>query len=182
LPWSPTREWRGWPPTTASTSNRRRSRTGKRPVGRSISLSSPSPSTGVQPERALDKVASILRPGGRLALLSNRISPVSPTRQQLDEAYSGFLDPAQRPAIDAVHDDALMAMITEHGYTIERRQVTEQLHYDTEAWVNMVFTYSNVLTLGPQARSELRCRLEQVIGTAGVDAENDATAVICTLQ
>lgn len=136
----------------------------------------------VQPARALDKVASILRPGGRLALLSNRISPVSPTRQQLDEAYSRYLDPAQRPAIDAAHDDALMAMITEHGYTIERRQVTEQLHYDTEAWVNMVFTYSNVLTLSPQARSELRCRLEQVIGTAGVDAESDATAVICTLQ
>ncbi|HEX2398946.1 MAG TPA: class I SAM-dependent methyltransferase [Mycobacterium sp.] len=136
----------------------------------------------VQPARALDKVASILRPGGRLALLSNRITPVSPTRQQLDEAYLGYLDPAQRPPIDAAHDDALMAIITEHGYTIERRQVTEQLHYDTEAWVNMVFTYSNVLTLGPQARSELRCRLEQVIGTAGVDAENDATAVICTLQ
>lgn len=136
----------------------------------------------VQPARALDKVASILRRGGRLALLSNRISPVSPTRQQLDEAYSRYLDPAQRPAIDAAHDDALMAMITEHGYTIERRQVTEQLHYDTEAWVNMVFTYSNVLTLSPQARSELRCRLEQVIGTAGVDAESDATAVICTLQ
>jgi SAM-dependent methyltransferase len=136
----------------------------------------------VQPARALDKVASMLRPGGRLALLSNRITPVSPTRQQLDEAYSGYLDPAQRPPIDAAHDDALMAIITEHGYTIERRQVTEQLHYDTEAWVNMVFTYSNVLTLAPQARSELRCRLEQVIGTAGVDAENDATAVICTLQ
>jgi SAM-dependent methyltransferase len=32
----------------------------------------------VQPQRALEKVASILRPGGRLALLSNRITAVSP--------------------------------------------------------------------------------------------------------
>jgi SAM-dependent methyltransferase len=49
----------------------------------------------VPPQRALEKVASILRPGGRLALLSNRLTPVSPTRQGLDEAYAGLLDASQ---------------------------------------------------------------------------------------
>lgn len=136
----------------------------------------------VQPEHALEKVASILRPGGRLVLLSNRITPTSPTRQQLDEAYVGYLDSSQRPAIDAAHDEKLMEIIRDHGYTIERRHVTERLHYATDAWVNMVATYSNVLTLDQQTRSELRSRLEQRIGAAGVDAENDATAVICTPQ
>lgn len=134
----------------------------------------------VQPQLALDKVASILRPGGRLALLSNRVTPVAPTRQELDAAYAGYLDAEARPAIDAAHDDDLMAMIRQHGYTVERRHITERLHYTTDAWLNMLCTYSNVLTLAPQARSGLRSRLERRIGTAGVDAENDATAVICT--
>lgn len=136
----------------------------------------------VQPEHALEKVASILRPGGRLVLLSNRLTPISPTRQQLDEAYVGYLDSTQRPAIDAAHDEKLMEIIRNHGYTIERRGITERLHYATDAWLNMVSTYSNVLTLDQQTRSELRSRLEQRIGAAGVDAENDATAVICTPQ
>lgn len=135
----------------------------------------------VQPGLALDKIASILRPGGRLAFLSNRVTPVSPPRHELDEAYVGFLDAAARPAIDAAHDDELMATIAQRGYTIQRQHVTERLHYTTDAWVNMVFTYSNVLTLNPQARADLRSRLQHRIGAAGVDAENAATAVICTL-
>ena len=134
----------------------------------------------VQPRLALDKIASILLPGGRLALLSNRVTPVSPTRQKLGEAYVGILDAAARPPIDAAHDDELAATIAQHGYAVQRRHVTERLHYTTDAWVNMVFTYSNVLTLTPQARTALRSRLQHRIGTTGVDAENDATAVICT--
>jgi SAM-dependent methyltransferase len=134
----------------------------------------------LQPRPALEKVRAILRPGGRLALLSNRITPISPTRQALDEAYAGYLDTAQRPAIDAVHDDALPAIIEEHGFAIDRRHVTERLHFATDDWVNMVCTYSNVLILNPKPRAELRSRLTQRIGVDGVDAQNDAVAVICT--
>lgn len=134
----------------------------------------------VQPQHGLEKVASILRPGGRLALLSNRLTPVSPTRQELDEAYAGLLAASLRPPIDAVHDDELMVMIRKYGYIVERRRVTERLRYTTDAWVNMVLTYSNVVTLDPLRRSRLRSRLEQRIGAEGVGVENDATAVICT--
>jgi SAM-dependent methyltransferase len=130
----------------------------------------------VAPQPALDKVTSILRPGGRLTLLSNRLIPISPTQAQLDEAYAGYLDKSQRPAIDAAHDDQLLAMVQSYGYAIEHRRVAEDLHYSTEAWVNMVMTYSNVLTLNSRARSELRARLAQCIGAAGVDAQNQATA------
>lgn len=154
-----------------------------RPAGRSFDLIVFAQSFHwVQAERALDKVASILRPSGRLVLLSNRITPISPIRQQLDEAYAGYLDSSQRPAIDAAHDEKLMQIIRDHGYSVERRHVTERLHYATDAWLNMVSTYSNVLTLDQQTRAELRSSLEQRIGAAGVDAENDATAVICTPQ
>jgi SAM-dependent methyltransferase len=134
----------------------------------------------LQPRPALEKVRAILGPGGRLALLSNRLTPISPTRQALDDAYAGYLDTAQRPAIDAVHDDRLPAIVEHHGFTIDRRHVTERLHYATNDWVNMVFTYSNVLTLDPKPRAELRSRLTKRIGVDGVDAQNDAVAVICT--
>jgi len=126
------------------------------------------------------KVVTILGPDGHLALLSNRVTPMSPTRQNLDEAYAGYLDVSQRPAIDAVYDDGLMAMIEECGFTIERRRVIERLHYLTDDWVNMVLTYSNTLILDRKARAGLRSRLEQRIGADGVDAQNHATAVICT--
>lgn len=136
----------------------------------------------VQPENALEKLALILRPHGRLALLSNRITPISPTQLELDQAHPGYLKSIKRPAIDAVHDEELMAMIRDHGFTIERQHVSERLHYPTDAWLRMVFTYSKILTLDQQTRFELRSRLAQRIGAAGVDAENDATAVICTPQ
>ena len=143
-----------------------------RPSGRSFDLVVFAQSFHwVQPQAALDKIASILRPGGHLALLSNRITPVSKTRQELDEAYVGHLDASARPAIDAAHDDELMTMIQTRGYTVERRHVTERLHYTTDAWVNRVFTYSNVLAVAAQARADLRSRLEHRIGTAGVDAQ-----------
>jgi hypothetical protein len=35
------------------------------------------------------------------------------------------------------------------------------------------------LLLDPTAQAELRSRLSQRIGTAGVDAQNDALAVVC---
>ncbi len=46
----------------------------------------------VRPQTALKKAATILGPGGRLVLLWNRITPMAPTRQELDEAYVGYLE------------------------------------------------------------------------------------------
>lgn len=74
----------------------------------------------------------------------------------------------------------MLSTIEECGFTVERRHVTERLHYDTGDWVNMACTYSNVLTLAAAARAELRDRLEQRIGAGGVDADNDAIAIVCT--
>jgi SAM-dependent methyltransferase len=134
----------------------------------------------VQPRPALTKIASILSPDGRLALLSNRITPVSPTNRDLDEAFAGDLDLSQRQAIDAAHDDGLTAIIEGSGFTIDRRSTVERVHYATDDWVNMAFTYSNVLTLEPRAQAELRSRLENRIGAAGVDARKGSVAVVCT--
>jgi hypothetical protein len=71
-------------------------------------------------------------------------------------------------------------MVEECGFGIERRSVVERLHYDTDDWLSMACTHSNVLTLEPTDRAALRSRLAQCIGAAGVDAQNDAVAVVCT--
>jgi SAM-dependent methyltransferase len=134
----------------------------------------------MQPQRALAKVASILGPGGRLALLSNRITPTSPSRRDFDEIYAGLLDVSDRRVVDAVHDEGLTAMLEGCGFTVERRHVTETVHYATDDWVNQVLTFSNVLTLEPRVQAELRRRLEKRIGAAGVDARKDGVAVVCT--
>jgi len=133
----------------------------------------------VEPRLGLRKVVALLNPGGRLALLWNRIFPVTPNKQQLDRAYAGLLDEWQRPSVD-VEGEELLPLLTEVGMASDRRRYVEHLHYPTERWVNLVTTYSNVLTLDPAVQSELRARLEACIGDSGVDATSDALAVVCT--
>jgi hypothetical protein len=70
------------------------------------------------------------------------------------------------------------ALIEECGF--ERRRFVERLHYAGEDYLNLLSTYSNRLLLDPTAQAELRTRLAQRIGTTGVDALNDALAVVCT--
>jgi SAM-dependent methyltransferase len=132
----------------------------------------------VHPHKALQKVAAILGQGGRLALLANRIIPTAPTQQELDKINADYLDVTARPIVNAEED--LAAMLEERSFAVERRRCVEQLHYTTEEYLNLVSTYSNRLLLPPSDREELRSRLAQRIGPAGVDAQNDALAIVCT--
>jgi SAM-dependent methyltransferase len=127
---------------------------------------------------ALEKVAAILRPGGRLAILANRIHPTSPTQQDLDEINADYLDVAARPNVN--NEEEVVRLIEECGFSVQRRRCVEDLHYAGEDYLNLVATYSNLLLLDPAARDELRTRLARRIGTGGVDAQNDALAVVCT--
>jgi SAM-dependent methyltransferase len=132
----------------------------------------------VDPVPALEKVAAILRQTGRLALLANRIVPTAPAQQELDEINAHYhLDVTARSIVNA--EEEVAAMVEECGFSTERRRCVEQLHYTTEDYLNLVSTYSNRLLLDPTAQAELRSRLARRIGTAGVDAQNDALAVVC---
>jgi SAM-dependent methyltransferase len=132
----------------------------------------------VDPTPALEKVSVILRPGGRLALLANRIVPTAPTQQELDEINADYLDVTARPMVNA--EEEVAAMVEECGYSVEFRRVDEPLHYTTEDYLDLVSTYSNRLLLNPAAQAELRSRVAARIGSAGVDATNHALAVVCT--
>ena len=127
---------------------------------------------------ALEKVAAILRPGGRLALVANRILPTAPTQQELDEINADYLDVTARSIVNA--EDEVAVMVEECGFSVERRGCVERLHYTTEDYLNLVSTYSNRLLLDPPAQAELRSRLARRIGSAGVNAQNDALALVCT--
>lgn len=135
----------------------------------------------VDPDTALRKVATLLNPKGRLALLWNRIVPVTPDRDQLGHAYAGILAEWQRPSTDMEGDD-LDPLLAAAGLTGARRRYVEHPHYAGQDWVDMVTTYSNVLRLPPADQDELRARLIATIGDAGVYATNDALAVVCQVR
>jgi len=127
---------------------------------------------------ALGKVATILRPGGRLAILANRILPTSPTQQELDEINVDYLDVTASATVN--NEEEVIELIEACAFSVERRRCEEVLHYATEDYLNLVFTYSNHLLLDAAAQGELRSRLAERIGPDGVEAQNAALAVVCT--
>lgn len=134
----------------------------------------------VEPRSALIKVASILRPGGQLALLANRVVPVTPTPEELGQAYAGATDTSQRPPSNSMHQPAFESLVNDCGFTLQWRKVEEPRHYSAAEWLSLVFTYSNILTLDDVAREQFRSQLESRVGADGVDARTEAVAAICT--
>ncbi|MHA3023958.1 class I SAM-dependent methyltransferase [Mycobacterium sp. BMJ-28] len=132
----------------------------------------------VDPTTALPKVRALLTAGGRLALLWNRIVPVTPTPDRLGSAYDGILAQWQRPSTDIEGAD-LDPLLAAAGFTGERHRYVEQPHYACADWVDLVTTYSNVLRLPAADQDTLRARLTATIGDAGVHAANDALTVLC---
>jgi SAM-dependent methyltransferase len=132
----------------------------------------------VDPVPALKKIAGILRPGGQLALLANRIVPIFPTQRDLDEINADYLDVSAKPMVNA--EEEVATMVEERGFSVDLRRVDERLHYTTGDYLDLVSTYSNRLLLPPASQGELRSRLAARIGSTGVDAQNYALAVVCT--
>lgn len=135
----------------------------------------------VDPAAALPKARALLAPGGRLVLLWNRIVAVRPDPEELGRAYVGVLDNPQRPSSD-IEGAGLDPLLDAAGLTVERRRYLERPHYCSADWVDMVTTYSNVLRLPAADQDRLRTRLTAVIGDAGVEATNDALAVLCSVR
>ncbi|TQK30305.1 class I SAM-dependent methyltransferase [Arthrobacter sp. SLBN-53] len=133
----------------------------------------------VEPVDALAKVRGLLAPGGRLALVWNRIVAVAPSPETLAGAYAGLVDQPNRPSAD-IEGAGLDPLLAAAGLSHERRRYLEHPHYSCAEWVEMVTTYSSVLRLPAADQERLRTRLTALIGTDGVQATNDALAVLCT--
>ncbi|MET0705121.1 MAG: class I SAM-dependent methyltransferase [Mycobacterium sp.] len=136
----------------------------------------------VDPETALPKLAALLNPGGRLALLWNRVEPLEPSWDGIQQIYAGYQSGPPGATSHSNAATASNALSRRSDFEVERVEVSEDLTYSTEEWLGMVFTHSNHLILDPAAQTELRERLRDFIGTGGVKATNDALALICSLR
>jgi len=134
----------------------------------------------VAPDPALPKIASILSPGGSLVLMWNRVVPVQPSRAELDRIYDDYPVAAQSSPADAATEALFIEQISAHGFTVERAEYAEDLHYGCDDWLGMTATHSNQLIMEPESRTELLDRLRNRIGAAGVTAANNALALFCT--
>jgi SAM-dependent methyltransferase len=132
----------------------------------------------VDPAVALPKVRDILSTGGKLGLIWNRLIPTRPTRAEFDLIYKDYMDAGTRGR-DGRPDD-LIAILTAAGFTSTYQRYPHNLHYSAQQYVELVFTYSNHLTLAAEKATELRGRLAERIGSAGVSVGGDALAILGT--
>jgi SAM-dependent methyltransferase len=141
----------------------------------------------VNPEIALPKVHRLLRSGGRLALMWNRLVPTHPTQRDLAEIYRDYVDPTSplvdgsSNGLDAEHrTEGLINSIAASGFTVEERTYPRDDHYSTEQWLDLAFTYSNHLILAAEEASELRSKLAERIGSKGVSVGGDSLLILAT--
>jgi SAM-dependent methyltransferase len=130
----------------------------------------------VDPAVALPKVRQILRDGGNLALLWNRLIPTRPTHDDFVAVYRDYMDARSLP-MDGNADD-LVRIVAAAGYTVTQRSYPRSVHYSPQQWLDLVFTYSNHLTLAAEKATELRARLADRIGSDGVSVRNDAVVIL----
>jgi hypothetical protein len=68
-------------------------------------------------------------------------------------------------------------LIAAQGFTVSKREYPHDLHYSAQHWVDIAFTFSNQLLVAEDRAPELRARLIEKIGTAGVSVGGDAVAI-----
>ena len=132
----------------------------------------------VDPGVALPKVRTVLRAGGRLALVWNRLSPNNPTRTDFAAIYGDYME----ADVNHVRDDPsqLVGTLAAHGYAVEQHTYPLSLQYSRDQWLDYAFTHSNHLILTAAQAAELRARLADRIGQDGVTVGGDALVVIAT--
>lgn len=132
----------------------------------------------VDPAVALPKIVGILAEGGRLALLWNRLRPIAPSHEDFSEIYRDYLP---SDAYDRAHDaSGVLNTLRAAGFDIAQRTYSRALQFSRDQWLELLFTYSNYLTLPDDAAAELRRRLAERIDDSGVTVGGDALAIVAT--
>jgi SAM-dependent methyltransferase len=132
----------------------------------------------VDPAVALPKIRGILDDGGKLALIWNRLRPTNPARAEFEEIYSDYMDVETRSGDG--HPGDVADMIAASGFNVTQRKYPHDLHYSAQQWVDIAFTFSNQLLIPADKAEELRARLIDRIGPAGVSVGGDAVAIFAT--
>ncbi|OBK35504.1 ubiquinone/menaquinone biosynthesis protein [Mycobacterium sp. 1245111.1] len=132
----------------------------------------------VDPAVALPKIRAILADGGKLALIWNRLRPTNPTRAQFEEIYRDYMDIETHSGDGSPGE--VVEMIAAAGFTVTQQTYRHDLHYSAEQWVDIAFTFSKQLLVTEDKAPELRARLIERIGPAGVSVGGDAVAIFAT--
>lgn len=132
----------------------------------------------VDPAVALPKVRDILSDGGKLALIWNRLRPTKPTRAEFETIYQDYMD-VDRRSTDG-NPDEIVDLLAASGFSVTQRRYRHDLHYSAQQWVDIAFSFSRQLILTADQASELRARLVERIGSAGVWVGGDAVAIFGT--
>jgi hypothetical protein len=111
-------------------------------------------------------------------LLWNRIRPTQPSHEDFSEIYRDYLSEEE---YSRDHDRGpLLNLLRDLGFDITEREYPRPLHYSRDQWLELLFTHSSYLTLPAATAAELRGRLAERIGEAGVAVENAALAIVAT--
>ncbi|WP_446664447.1 class I SAM-dependent methyltransferase [Flexivirga sp. B27] len=132
----------------------------------------------VEPTSAARKAWDVLRPGGALALMWNRYTELDPPRDAItaiDERHLA-VTPSARPSED--REESVDELLRGMGFTVERHTFRSDRVMTTEAWLNLVFTYSRYVVLDDERRAAVRADLTALAGPDGVHLENDALVVL----
>jgi SAM-dependent methyltransferase len=132
----------------------------------------------VDPAVALPKIRGILNDGGKLALIWNRLRPTTPTRAEFESIYQDYME-IETHRHDG-HPDQIVTLIADAGFTVTQQRYPHDLHYSARQWVDIAFTFSNQLLVPADKADELRARLIERIGPAGVSVGGDAVAIFAT--
>jgi SAM-dependent methyltransferase len=132
----------------------------------------------VDPAVALPKIREILDDRGKLALIWNRLRPTNPTRDEFESIYREYTN-VETHRGDG-NPDEIVNLITAAGFTVTQRRYPHDLHYSARQWVDIAFTFSNQLLVPADKADELRARLIERIGPAGVSVGGDAVAIFAT--
>jgi SAM-dependent methyltransferase len=132
----------------------------------------------VDPAVALPKIHGILDDGGKLALIWNRLRPTRPTRAEFESIYRDYMD-VETHRGDG-NPNEIANLLTAAGFSVEQRRYPHDLHFSADKWVDIAFTFSHQLILPTDKAAELRTKLAERIGPAGVSVGGDAVAILAT--
>ncbi|HZC94033.1 MAG TPA: class I SAM-dependent methyltransferase [Mycobacterium sp.] len=132
----------------------------------------------VDPAVALPKIHGILGDGGKLALIWNRLRPTNPTRAEFESIYQEYMDVKTHGGDGNLHE--IVNLLSAAGFTVTQQRYPHDLHYSAQQWVDIAFTFSHQLILPADKATELRARLAERIGPAGVSVGGDAVAILAT--
>ena len=127
----------------------------------------------VQPEAGAAKAASVLRPGGHLAVFWNRGRHDPETGAALDVVYARLAPSIAQKSTDLrptmrVPAERVGALQNSGPFTgVESEEFTWETVYDRAAWLDLIATHSDHVTLPDAAKAELLAAIGDVIDSRG---------------